>query len=237
MTARFYGTRSSLPRESFYTGAKAEAEIIWSLSGRARWLNEATFGVALTGQPPVGPLPPHSDGPGHDHSGGYQGTPIVRGFWCLSFGMPDDVLGANITEGRSPQCSINTLSVASQKVYLFKGSLKHMWVPGAGSADEDCLVHKRATLLVGVYLYSSTGVNHDLKWTFRCGDNYRKSGTETLTANAENHITLEDDEAVPLVPGYLNEMELELWVEGPTSSGTSRPSLLYISGNQTELDA
>lgn len=237
MTARYYGTRGMLPRERLWTGAAAEAEIMWSLGGRARWLTEATYGVPVTGNPPVGPLPPHADGPGHDHSGGYQGAPIVRSFWCVTFGMPDDVLGGNITEGRAPQCEIDTLTVAGFRRHLFKGSLKHKWVPGTGGADEDCLVHKRCTLLIGVYLYTSTGTKHDLLWTIRSADNFRKSGSWNMDANAESHITLELDDAVALTPGYLNEIEVELWVEGPTAAGTARPSLLYISGNQTEVDA
>lgn len=90
-----------LRRRELINGKPAKAEIVRTVGGNARfmaeWTTGRTFGWDSTEHdPPCAPLTgnvPHESsgeaiglGPGHDHSGGVMGVPILRNVWMSIYG-------------------------------------------------------------------------------------------------------------------------------------------------------
>lgn len=217
----YYGGHPNIPRQAdVQTGAAAVSEIIAAHAGRARWLAEWVLGEK-TGSEAAAPIPSHSPGaPGHDHSGGIMGTPIVRPYWSCAFGLPNSALTTSaITNGRAPQATVKTTAGTGEKAWLFNGTLKHIVIPGCPRDG----VHYRARLTaevhadVGITLYVNT----------RPGQaNY----TQSLSVGY-NDVTPSD--VIDLVPGVLNRIPLEIWVQGTVASNTI-VTLCSLALNQVE---
>lgn len=238
---RYYGGTSLLPGSLVRTGAKAEAEIIQTQAGRARWFVEYLSGVqtddTTTANPPIMNTP-HGQGPGHDHSGGVMGVPIVRTLWWTTFGYDSTYLGSTINNGGAVQNTLTSATVAQQqRMYIYNGSFKNVWVPGC---PPDSIAHREATVCVGMYYnYTDAGAamaDTSLTAYFRMTGmdgrsiSYNKNMTTTAT-----QYDFEFDDKVSLVPGVCNRIAFECWIpasaQGAGDSKTA--SLLYVTLNQT----
>lgn len=127
-----------LRRRELINGCPAKAEIVRTVGGNVRFLAEwttgKTFGWGSTTEttPPCAPLTgnvPHESsgeaigpGPGHDHSGGVMGAPILRNVWMSVYGDVD----ASIT---AQTFLATTLNTSQPNVDLCNTKISALWVP------------------------------------------------------------------------------------------------------------
>lgn len=127
-----------LRRKEVINGKPAKAEIVRVVGGNARFLAEwttgKTFGFdSLTEtDPPCAPLTgnvPHESsgeavgpGPGHDHSGGVMGKPIVRNVWMANYGSIPD----GIYDGTTPVATLDATHISAD---IVDTRTNVIWVP------------------------------------------------------------------------------------------------------------
>ena len=214
----YYGGRApALPTTMVQSGAPARSDIVINQASRARALYEMLSGGPVAGMTPCAPLPAHSGVPGHDHSGGVFGTPIVRGYSSWVFGYEDATLGANVTNGRAPQSTVTNATRSGQRAYIFRDALKHIWIPG--SAPDGAHVKGRLRAV----FYSSGTVTVFMKYG-TAGNTFSKSlaagrNVADVTPNCR------------LRPGSFNRIPMEVWIEGD-GVNTFTVALRSLSLNQ-----
>jgi hypothetical protein len=137
---RLLGNSLPLPylrRAELINGAPAKAEIPRVLGGNTRFLREWVTGEGSTFDgtdvdPPCAPVTgncPHESnglrvtpGPGHDHSGGVMGVPIVRNVWMAIYGDLEN----GQTGGRAMK---TTLTSTNSNVEIVATSVPALWIP------------------------------------------------------------------------------------------------------------
>lgn len=216
----YYGGRvPALPTSMVQTGAPARSEIVINQASRARALYETVAGGVATGMTPCAPNPAHAALPGHDHSGGVFGVPIVRPYASWVFGYEDVTLGANVTNGRAPQSTITSATGSGEKAFLFRDALKHVWVPGCAPDG----AHTKGVFRV--VLYASAAVNV----YFQYGTN--RATYSTALASGRNVVV--PTTVCQLNPGAFNRIPFECWLEGTGAGASITVALRSLSLNQT----
>lgn len=139
--AQILGNSLPLPflrRKELINGCPAKAEIVRTVGGNVRFLAEwtagKTFGWGSTTETelPCAPLTgnvPHETsgeaigpGPGHDHSGGVMGKPILRNVWMSIYGDVDDGSTTSTTPVIALTTTVNNFDLVNTKISA-------LWVP------------------------------------------------------------------------------------------------------------
>ncbi len=222
---RYYGDTVIYPTTHAQAGAQAKTEILQSHAGRAKWLYEYVSGTPVSSSVETSALKTfHTGSPGHDHSGGVMGTPIVRPLFCAILGGPGSSMGSAVTYWRAPSVTVPT-GAAGTKYYLFQGSLKHVWIPYSPADGAHTLGQ------ISLALFADSPTCTFTTYAAYGNGSIQTSESNTTAAPGTDSFSLDLDNKVQLNPGRFNTIMLDVWVE-PPASGTSYVELLSVSINQ-----
>lgn len=222
----YYGGRApALPTAMVQTGAPARSEIVINQASRAKALYEMISGAIPAGTIPSAPRPPHSAQPGHDHSGGVFGAPIVRPHGVWSFGYEDATLGATVLNGRCPHAVLNSPSPtpSDQLVMVFQSALKHVWIPGCAP---DGSHHSGRFRIV---MWASAAVT--------CYFEFPGAGSGVFSKGlsaGRNVVDVTDN--VQLNPGVISRIPLQIYMKGTGAGAAITVALRSITLNQIATD-
>lgn len=178
---RLLGNSLPLPylrRSELINGSPAKAEIPRVQAGNTRFLREWVTGEfssfdSTDKDPPCAPITgncPHESaglttvpGPGHDHSGGVMGVPLVRNVWMTVYGDTDN----GQTGGRALN---TTLSSAGDNVDLCNTAISALWVPWSMSDGA------YSSLWWAAYLHADVAANYAVE-LICAGDRIYEEGT------------------------------------------------------------
>lgn len=227
MTATLHGTpypMAVVPNASTTGGNPARAEILQTHAGRTRHLYEMLKGQALDNVPACAPSPAHAPNgvPGHDHSGGIFGVPIVRTLYSAVFGYDDTYLTTDVAGGRAPQMDLQAGDPSGAKRFIYQGDIKTVWIPGC--ASDGCYIDALLTLR----MYASAAADLHMVWSsggFTTPEQTRTTGTGLDLWSVSQRVAL--------YPGRLGVASLTLWMEGTGGSGPT-VSLLAMGLHQTK---
>lgn len=222
---RYYGSNVIFPTRQAQAGAQAKTELLQSHAGRAKWLYEYTNGAVSSGAEPSAAKTFHTGTPGHDHSGGIMGTPILRPLFCTILGGPGSTMGASVTYWRAPNATALNTAASGTKYSCFSGSFKHVWVPysppdGAHTLGEISMVFFGSNVSCTFTVYAAYG-----NGSIQTNDSY------TTGAPGASEFVVDFNNKVQLNPGKFNTIMLDVWVE-PPGLGTTYLELMSVSINQ-----
>lgn len=210
---RLVGNTLPLPylrRAEIVNGAPAKAEIPRILGGNTRFLREwvtgefSSFATADADTPcaPITGNCPHESaglsvrpGPGHDHSGGVMGRPIIRNVWMTVYGdIPDTHTG-----GRPPRAAITSTPPVDSNIELVATTVNALWIPWSMSDGAYRSLTWRGMI--------HTTAACDYRVEVRCaGDTVIKEGSTGGTG----YIRLTLDREVACRPGRFNTVYVKI---------------------------
>ena len=225
--ANVLGGRIFMPLSNAQTGAQLKADLVQCHSSRARYFAEFAAGQNVMDDTvtPCAPTPPHSVKPGHDHSGGLMGTPIIRPLFSAVFGGINTALSTAVTYGRAP-CARVTAADVDRNMMIFDGAFKHVWVPGCPTdgAHFSAIVQATAWLELG-----GAGSSQTLHTMYGNGSLVH-SGSGTMVDT--EYTSMIFTEPLLLKPGQFNTVMFRAWLV-PSNAITMTVHLLSVSINQT----
>lgn len=188
---RLLGNGLPLPylrRSELQNGQPAKAEIPRILGGNVRfhdeWINGVSPGWGGTdADPPCAPLTanvPHEStglaigiGPGHDHSGGVMGVPIVRNVFMTTYG--------EINNGQTGGRGLTVALTSTKRSYdLVDTAISALWVPWCMS--DGCY----NSLAWRIWVNATAVCNYAM--TLYCGPD-RIYSTGSLAGTGYEHVT------------------------------------------------
>lgn len=217
--SRLVGFSMPLPRLAdvqVQGGKHASADIISTLGGRSRWLNEL-MGFTAEDETPCAPFTGMGGKAGHDHSG-VVSVPLLHTLHLWQYGGVTP-LPTGIVNGIAPACAVNA---GDPEVLLFRTRFFHVFVPNCGPAGA------YSSMALDAQVQSDQIVNVEVRVNAAGG---QCVWNDDIPANQlTSVISHRGDQMIPLMPGHYNSFTLDVTITRKAADATV--SLIAIGLHQ-----